>query len=114
MPPVAAKVRTVEEKIRWIGDRAHGIVTREDLLAAGVTRHEIQHRIAIGALRRVFPGVYRTGPLTTEALYVAAVGARGGGARPRRSAAAPPFGPVKRPPPPPQVPAPPRTQPQTR
>src|SRR4051794_38291136 len=103
MPPVAAKVRRGEEKIRWIGDRAHGIVTREDLLAAGVTRHEIQHRIAIGALRRVFPGVYRTGPLTTEALYVAAVRAGGEGARLSGLAAAHLFGLIKGTPPPPHV-----------
>src|SRR3954454_10278790 len=74
MPPVAAKVRTVEEKIRWIG-----------------------------VLRRVFPGVYRTGPLTTEALYVAAVRAGGEGARLSGPAAAHLFGLIKGPPPPPHV-----------
>jgi predicted transcriptional regulator of viral defense system len=70
---VAGKSRTVEERIAWIADRAQGVVAWRDLLAAGVSRDEIDHRRAIGALRRVHEGVYRVGPLTTEARYMAAV-----------------------------------------
>lgn len=59
--------------------RSHGIVTRAELLSAAVSRKEIHQRIRIGALIRVYPGVYRVGHAapSIEALYMAAVKACG-------------------------------------
>jgi hypothetical protein len=95
--------RTVPQRTAWIADRAHGIVTREELLAAGVSRDQVTRRVRSGALRRVFAGVYRTGPLTTEARYMAAVKACGEGALLSGPAAAHLFSLIKGPPPPPHV-----------
>lgn len=38
----------------------HGIVSREQALRAGLTRWQIEHRLATGAWQRVHPGVYAT------------------------------------------------------
>jgi very-short-patch-repair endonuclease len=61
--------------------RAHGVVTRRDLLRAGVTRDEVSHRLRIGALIPEYPGVYRVGHRapSVEARYIAAVKACGDG-----------------------------------
>jgi hypothetical protein len=34
------------------------VITRDQLLALGFTRHAIAHRVAKGRLRAVWPGVY--------------------------------------------------------
>src|SRR4051812_32680430 len=57
----------------------------------------------MASCRREYPGVYRAGPRTTEARYLAAVKACGGGALLSGMAAAHLFGLVKGPPPPPHV-----------
>jgi Transcriptional regulator, AbiEi antitoxin len=61
---------------------AHGIVDREELLAAGITVKEIKGRVRKGALIREFPGVYRVGHRapSVESSYLAAVRACGKGA----------------------------------
>ena len=61
---------------------AHGLVTRGQLLAAGLSRGQIEARLARGALIAVFPGVYRVGHAAPnlEAHYLAAVLACGEGA----------------------------------
>ncbi|MEX2196509.1 MAG: hypothetical protein WD844_14585 [Thermoleophilaceae bacterium] len=61
--------------------RAHGIVTRRELLEAGLTKARIDHRVATGALIPEYPGVYRVGHRapSTEARYMAAVRACGEG-----------------------------------
>jgi hypothetical protein len=51
----------VERELARIANRAHGNVTRRDLLDAGVTLSEIRHRLRTGALLREYPGVYRVG-----------------------------------------------------
>jgi hypothetical protein len=58
------------------------VVTRRQLLAAGVTHDQIRTRIARGSLIVVYPGVYRVGHRapSTEATYTAAVLACGRGA----------------------------------
>ena len=58
------------------------MVTRQQLVEAGITANEIRHRLAIGSLIRVHPGVYRVGHVapSTEATYLAAVWACGDGA----------------------------------
>lgn len=65
-----------------IAARSHGVVTRRQLLAAGVSRHEITERLRTGALLREYPGVYRVGHRapSVEARYLAAVLACGDGA----------------------------------
>jgi hypothetical protein len=102
---VAAKGRTVEEKLRELAGRAHGVVTRAELLRAGITRNEIEHRLRIGALIRVHRGVYRVGHAapSIEARYMAAVKACGDGALLAGRAAAHLFGLLKRPPSLPEV-----------
>ncbi|MEA2439321.1 MAG: hypothetical protein QOH76_745 [Thermoleophilaceae bacterium] len=74
--------RTVEEKLAWFGRRAHGVVTRRELLAAGVTVIEIRRRVQKGVLIRQYPGVYRVGHAapSTDASFIAAVKACGEGA----------------------------------
>jgi hypothetical protein len=77
-----------------------------ELLAAGISRGEIEHRIEIGLLIRVHRGVYSVGHrvLTTEARYMAAVKAGGEGAVLSGRAAAYLLGILKSPfPPPPEV-----------
>jgi hypothetical protein len=79
---VAAKVDTAEREIAWIARRSHGIVGRKELLDAGLSSDEIQHRLDIGALIPVHRGVYRVGHAapSLEARYAAAVKACGAGA----------------------------------
>ena len=63
----------------WLASRAHGVVTRTQLLAAGITHKEIRHRLGTGALIAVFPGVYQVGHRapSLESWYLAAVLAAG-------------------------------------
>lgn len=79
---MAGKVRTVESVVARLATRTHGVVTRRQLLAAGVTEDEIDQRLATGALLREHRGVYRVGHRapSVEARYLAAVLACGDGA----------------------------------
>ena len=72
----------MEQRIARIAGRAHGVVARRELLAAGVSRTQIEKRLACGALLTVHRGVYRVGHRapSLEATYVAAVKAAGEGA----------------------------------
>jgi hypothetical protein len=73
--------RTVEEILAVLAAERHGNVTRQLLLAAGVTPAEIKHRLGTGYLLPQFRGVYRVGHRapSTEATYMAAVLAVGEG-----------------------------------
>jgi very-short-patch-repair endonuclease len=79
---VAGKVRTVETVVARLAARSHGVVTRRQLVAAGISEDEIDHRIAKGALLCEHRGVYRVGHRapSVEARYLAAVVACGEGA----------------------------------
>jgi very-short-patch-repair endonuclease len=81
---------TVEVVIARIASRQHGVVTRVQLLDAGLTTHEIRHRVDRGALLREHRGVYRVGHRapSVEARYLAAVFACGADARLTGQAAA--------------------------
>ncbi len=100
--------RTVEEELARIAGAAHGVVTRAQLLDAGVTARQIARRVRSGSLLREHRGVYRVGHRapTIEATYLAAVFAAGEGALLSGLAAAHLLGLVKRPAPPPEVTAP--------
>jgi predicted transcriptional regulator of viral defense system len=72
---VTARDRTVEGILSALAGRSHGVVTRAELLHAGVTKNEIEHRLAIGSLIRMHPGVFRVGHQAPSVLarYMAAV-----------------------------------------
>jgi very-short-patch-repair endonuclease len=57
--------RTVEERITDLAARQHGLVTRAQLLAAGLGPGGAGHRVRSGRLRPVHCGVYRIGPLVS-------------------------------------------------
>lgn len=105
---MAGKVGTVEATLAKLALRSHGVVTRRQLLAAGITRDEIEHRLSLGALLREHRGVYRVGHRapSVEARYLAAVWACGEGAVLSGEAAAYLWGIVKGAAPPSEVAAP--------
>jgi hypothetical protein len=105
---VAPQSTTVETVVGQLAATSHGVATRGQLLAAGITRHEIKHRVRVGALLREHPGVYRVGhrARSVEATFLAAVWACGDGAALSGRAAAYLWGLVKGPAPPPEVTAP--------
>jgi very-short-patch-repair endonuclease len=87
---------------------AHGVVTRAQLLGAGVTLAEIRHRMRTGALIREHRGVYRVGHRapSLEARYLSAVRACGDQALLSGRGAAYLLGLLNGSPPPPEVTAP--------
>jgi very-short-patch-repair endonuclease len=100
--------RTVEEIIGRIARSQHGVVTRKQLLGAGISKEEIRRRLHKKALLAVHPGVYRVGHQapSVEARYMAAVLACGEGALLCGLAAAHLWGLIKGRAPPPEVVAP--------
>src|SRR4051812_5630100 len=99
------QVRTAEDKVARIAGRQHGVVTRRQLVAAGVTLEQIRLRVRKRWLLRVHRGVYRVGHRapSTEATYLAAVLAAGDGARLAGRAAAHLWKLTRGSPPPPDV-----------
>lgn len=53
----------VDGRIRAIAACQHGVVTRSQLLDAGVPLHVIEYRVKTGRLHGLHRGVYRVGPL---------------------------------------------------
>lgn len=88
-----------------IAGATHGVVTRAELLAAGISADEVGHRLRTGGLIRVHRGVYRVGHRapSVDAMYLAAVRACGDGALLSGRAAAHLLGLLKGPAPPPEV-----------
>ena len=68
--------------IAALAARQHGVVTRDQLIDAGLGRGAIAHRIRIGWLHRMHRGVFAVGhpPLTREARWMGGVLACGEGA----------------------------------
>ncbi|TML80958.1 MAG: type IV toxin-antitoxin system AbiEi family antitoxin domain-containing protein [Actinobacteria bacterium] len=97
--------RTVEQELARIAAGSHGIVTRAELLGAGVSEGAIKRRVSKGTLLTEYKGVYRVGHRapSLEARYLAAVRACGDGALLCGRAAAYLYGILKRPVPPPEV-----------
>lgn len=58
-----------------LAQRQHGMVTRKQLLALGLTRHAVDGRVGRGLLRPLYPGVYALGGarLTADGRRMAAV-----------------------------------------
>jgi len=100
--------RTVEQELARIANRAHGVVTRQELLRAGITSKEIRRRLGTGALLPESRGVYRVGHRapSVEARYLAAVRACGDRALLSGRAAGYLLGILKGTPPAPEVTAP--------
>lgn len=105
---MGTRSRTVEEILGGLASRAHGIVTRAEMRAAGVTDREIRGRVRKGALITQYPGVYRVGHVapSLDASYLAAVKACGASAGLGGKAAGHLLRLVKEPPPRPEVVAP--------
>jgi hypothetical protein len=99
---------TVEAVLADLAGRSHGVVTRAQLLAAGIRPEQLRRRMRSGALIRVHPGVYRVGHLarSVEATFLAAVWSCGNDAALSGRAAAYLWGIVKGRPPAPEVTAP--------
>ena len=72
---MAVQTTTVERVLARLASEQHGVVSRAQLLDAGVTRHEVEGRLESGALLSVHRGVYRVGHRapSVEARYLAAV-----------------------------------------
>ena len=99
------KGRTVEERIASIASRSHGVITRHELLEAGVSPTEIRRRVRRGTLFRVHRAVFRVGHQAPSVLarYMAAVKACGDGSLLAGRAAAHLLGLLKDPPSLPEV-----------
>lgn len=97
--------RKVEEVLARLAATSHGVVTRAEVLRAGITAAELKQRIRVGALIREHKGVYRVGHRapSVEARYMAAVKACGGGALLAGRAAGHLFGILRGGPPAPEV-----------
>jgi very-short-patch-repair endonuclease len=99
---------TVERELARIASKSYGVVTRAQLVRAGVTAEEIKQRVRRGTLLREHRGVYcvgHRGP-SVPARYLAAVRACGEDALLSGRAAAYHLGLLKGPAPPPEVTAP--------
>jgi len=96
---------TVEAVIAALASRQHGVVTRTQLLRAGITTQQVRDRVRSGALLREHRGVYRVGHRapSVEARYLAAVLACGDDACLSGRAAAHLHGLLKGQAPPPEV-----------
>ena len=57
----ATRVEPPDRAVAALAGAQHGVVTRDQLLAAGLSRHAIAHRTAGGRLHRLHRGVYAVG-----------------------------------------------------
>ena len=51
----------VDKVVARLATKAHGVVARRELLAAGLSERQVDRRLERGALIVEFPGVYRVG-----------------------------------------------------
>src|SRR3954462_1116251 len=103
-----AKSRTADQVLADLARRAHGIVTRREMLRDRITKMGIERRVRQGSLIRQYPGVYRVGHAapSLDASFMAAVKACGEGAGLSGRAAGHLLGLLKTAPPAPEVTAP--------
>jgi very-short-patch-repair endonuclease len=64
---ITLSMAAIEREVARLAGRQRGYVTRGQLLAIGVTRHQIVYRVASGRLIPVHAGVYAVGHLPTLA-----------------------------------------------
>lgn len=78
-----------DTRIDELAARQYGVVSRTQLLTAGVSANAIDHRLRKGRLRRVHRGVYHAGPITGryQAEMAAVLGCGPGAALSDRTAA---------------------------
>lgn len=71
-----------DEVIAALADAQHGVVSRTQLIAVGVTERQIDYRLRRKRLRKIHLGVYAVGhrALKPEGVWMAAVLAAGEGA----------------------------------
>jgi predicted transcriptional regulator of viral defense system len=102
---MGVQTATADEIIGRIAASQHGVVTRSQLLSAGLSPKAIAKRLDKGSLIRVHRGIYRVGHMApnVNATFIAAVYACGEGAVLSGRAAAYLLGLVKRMPPGPEV-----------
>ncbi|MEX2196556.1 MAG: type IV toxin-antitoxin system AbiEi family antitoxin domain-containing protein [Thermoleophilaceae bacterium] len=93
---MGGQLRTVEQTIAGLTARSYGVASRAELVEAGISAPQIDRRVLKGALVRVYRAVYRAGPPSTDATYMAAVKACGEGAALSGLAAAYRMGLVRR------------------
>jgi Transcriptional regulator, AbiEi antitoxin len=76
---MGGQIDTTDRRIARIARSAHGVVTRTQLLSAGISGRQVELRLHKGALILVHRGVYRVGHRapSLEARYMAAVRACG-------------------------------------
>jgi REase_MTES_1575 len=76
------KVDRPDRRIAALSSRQHGVVSRSQLLALGLTRHDVDYRLQIERLQPLYRAVYAVGhdALTREGRWMAAVLASGRGA----------------------------------
>ena len=81
---------SVDIRVAQLAARQHGVVSRRQLLAIGLSKDEIWHRVKLGRLHRIHAGVYAVGHvlLPRYGLFMAAVLACDGGVLSHRFAAA--------------------------
>jgi hypothetical protein len=98
-------MRRQNSTVERLATRQHGVVTRVELLGAGLSGSAIDRRIREGLLLREYPGVYRLGHRapSIEATYTAAVKACGDGSLLAGRAAAYLYGLIRGNPPAPEV-----------
>lgn len=99
---------TVDQVLAAVAASQHGIVTRQQALAEGISARQVETRLRKGSLIAVHPGVYRVGHAapSVEATYMAAVLRCGDGALLSGRAAGHLLGLLPGPAPPPEVTAP--------
>jgi very-short-patch-repair endonuclease len=61
--------RSADAVIFALAARQHGVVSRDELLRAGVSRRQIDRRLADGRLRALHRGVYLVGAVPSEFAY---------------------------------------------
>lgn len=70
---MATKITAARSREAWrLARRQHGVLTRRDLKSLGFTASAIRHRLTVGRLHRLSPGVYAVGrrELTREGRWM--------------------------------------------
>src|SRR5690349_1808485 len=62
----AVSLQGNDDHIRALAERFHGVVSRTQLLAAGIPAHAINYRLSRRRLRRLFKDVYAVGPVPAQ------------------------------------------------